>query len=150
MQGAKHKEKVARNLDNFEDQRTTLPLLYSRPSLTSCQSVICDLDLYVTFLQEHRITLIFRDGLDQIKHILAAISGFFDWKKSNNRFLKLSCDKGQFLVLYKCPHSFAFYLLCHPLKLYHISSNLQSVSCLFRDERRAKGKKEPFCLAFQG
>ena len=55
--------------------------------------------------------------------------------------MKLSCGKGQFLVLYKCPHSFAFYLLCHPLKLYHKSSNLRSASCLFRDERRAKGKK---------
>lgn len=61
--------------------------------------------------------------------------------------MKLSCDKGQFLVLYKCPHSFTFYLLCHSLKLYHISSNLRSASCLFLDERRWQKKKRNLFLS---
>lgn len=59
----------------------------------------------------------------------------------------MSCDKGQFLVLYKCPHSFTFYLLCHSLKLYHISSNLRSASCLFLDERRWQKKKRNLFLS---
>ena len=40
-----------------------------------------------------------------------------------------------------------FYLLCHPLNLYYISSDLRLASCLFREERRAKVKKETFFLS---